>query len=227
MPSLLVTENGAHSRVAIYLRVSDPTRQFLDGQRAEVERFVELRGWSRRGVYEDTISGVKKRPGLERLVRDAQSGLFDLVAVFAIDRVGRSFLETLNTLLQLEKAGVRVVSVAEQWLDTSGPVRDLLLSVLTWAASMERTRLIERTLVGVRRARAAGVRFGRPRAQVDMANVLALRADGKSIRQIAKAEKVGAGTIHRLLTAHAALAGRVPNHGGAEDSKTPRKCSDG
>lgn len=184
---------------------------------------IDQRGWQSRGLYEDQISAAKKRPGLELLLRDCHRGLVDVVVVFAIDRIGRNLGETLNTVLRLDGMGVRVVSVTEPWLDSSGPVRDLLLSIFSWVAQQERARLIERTMVGLERARKAGVIIGRPRVHVDIEHVRAMRADGKSIRAIAKAEKVGPATIHRILAADAVLAGRVPNPRSEGLEKTPGK----
>jgi len=214
--------NGPLLRAAIYVRVSTST-QHLDGQRAEVQRLIDQRGWQRRGIYEDQISGVKKRPGLERLLRDCHRGLFDVVVVFAIDRIGRSLSENLNTVLRLDGMGVRVVSVTEPWLDSDGPVRDLLLSIFSWVSQQERARLIERTMVGLERARKAGVVIGRPRVQVDVDRVRVMRAEGRSIRAIAKSERVGAATIHRILAADAVLAGRVPNTPSDSTSEMPEK----
>jgi DNA invertase Pin-like site-specific DNA recombinase len=97
---------------------------------------------------------------------------------------------------------VRLVSVQEPWLDTGGPVRDLLLAIFSWIAAQERARLRERTRAGLERARAQGKQIGRPRAKVDVAKAIALLDGGMSFRQVARELGVGASTLHRIVSAH-------------------------
>src|SRR6516165_8246903 len=66
----------------------------------------------------------------------------------------------INTVLELDRLGVPVLSVREGWLDTSGPVRPLLVAILGWVAEQERTRLIERVHAGLERARRQGKALG-------------------------------------------------------------------
>jgi len=108
----------------------------------------------------------------------------------------------LQAVLELDRIGVQVVSVREPWLDTGGPVRSLLIAIFSWCAEQERERLIERTKAGLERARRQGRRIGRPRALVDVAKALALRNEGKSIREAAVVLGVGAATLHRALRLH-------------------------
>ncbi|RKG72684.1 recombinase family protein [Corallococcus terminator] len=66
--------------------------------------------------------------------------------------------------LELDRLGVKVIFLQEGWLDTTVPVRSLLVAVFGWVAEQERHRLIERTKAGLDRARAQGKRLGRPLA---------------------------------------------------------------
>jgi DNA invertase Pin-like site-specific DNA recombinase len=70
----------------------------------------------------------------------------------------------INTVLELDRLGLPVLSVREGWLDTSGPVRPLLVAIFEWMAEQERARLIDRTKAGLERARREGKRLGRPPA---------------------------------------------------------------
>ena len=108
----------------------------------------------------------------------------------------------LQAVLELDRIGVQVVRVRQPWLDTSGPVRSLLIAIFDWVSEQERNRLIERTKVGLDRARREGKRIGRPKVRVDIAKALALKGEGKSIRQAALALGVGSATLHRALRAH-------------------------
>jgi DNA invertase Pin-like site-specific DNA recombinase len=105
----------------------------------------------------------------------------------------------LQDVLELDRVGVQVVSVRESWLDTGGPVRNLLIAVFSWVAEQERSRLVERTKAGMEHARRRGARIGRPRVRLDEDHLRELRAQGLSVRRIAEALKVGASTVQRRL----------------------------
>lgn len=194
-------------RAAVYARVSSATSgQTTANQIPLLLALIEQRGYELAGVYNETASAVSRRPMLDRLMRDAHQGRFDLVVVFAIDRLGRSLKGNLDLLLDLDRCGVRVVSYTESWLDMGGPVRMLLVSVFSWIAEQERVRIGERCRAGLDRARARGVRLGRPPAKVDTERLIALHGQGMSVRKIARALGIGASTAHRLLHAHLTLA---------------------
>jgi DNA invertase Pin-like site-specific DNA recombinase len=98
-----------------------------------------------------------------RMLADVRVGRIQAVAVWALDRLHRSMTGAINTVLELDRLGVPVLSVREGWLDTSGPVRPLLVAIFGWVAEQERTRLIERTKAGIERARREGKVLGRPK----------------------------------------------------------------
>jgi len=138
-------------RAALYLRVSSD-RQTVENQRAEVEQLARARGYEI-ALYEETESAAKRRPVFERMLTDVRAGRIDAVVVWAIDRLHRSMQGAINDVLELDRLGVRVLSVREPWLDTSGPVRSLLVAIFGWVAEQERSRLIERTKAGLERAK--------------------------------------------------------------------------
>jgi DNA invertase Pin-like site-specific DNA recombinase len=92
-------------RAALYLRVSTDG-QTVDNQRLALEAVCEQRGWQVVQVYSDNgVSGAKGRnlrPGLDALLKDASRGRFDVVMAWALDRLGRSLLDLLDTLGELE-----------------------------------------------------------------------------------------------------------------------------
>lgn len=142
---------------AVYLRVSTDL-QDLNNQRADVDRLVKARGYRVVVLYEEQASAAKARPQFARMLKDAELGRFKVLVVWALDRFGRSMFGNLRDVVCLDAAGVQLVSVREAWLDTSGPMRSLLLAIFSWVAEQERARLIER--VGA--AQAARRRDGRP-----------------------------------------------------------------
>jgi DNA invertase Pin-like site-specific DNA recombinase len=181
---------------AVYLRVSTD-RQTTDNQRAAVEQLVRARGFEP-CVYEETESAAKERPIFERMLRDVRAGRVQGVASWALDRLHRSMKGAVDTVLELDRLGVRVLSVQEGWLDTSGPVRPLLVAIFGWIAEQERERLILRTRAGLERARAQGKRLGRPRASpLQVAAALARVNEGASIRGAARAAGVSERTVRR------------------------------
>lgn len=103
-------------------------------------------------IFEEMESAAKARPVLDRMLADVRAGRVQAVAVWALDRLHRSMVGAINAVLELDRLGVRVLSVREGWLDTGGPVRPLLVAIFGWVAEQERTRLIERTKTGLERS---------------------------------------------------------------------------
>jgi putative DNA-invertase from lambdoid prophage Rac len=186
-------------KVRAYVRVSTDG-QTTANQLPEVERLCAARGWMLDKVYEETGSAAKARPVFGRMMEDAKRGTFSTLVVWALDRFGRSMAGVCDDVRALDRVGVGLVSVRETWLDTAGPARELLVSVMAWVAQQERGRLIERTRAGLARAKADGIRLGRPKASV-AALVLASAnvAAGQSIPAAALAAGVGASTLRRHL----------------------------
>jgi putative DNA-invertase from lambdoid prophage Rac len=189
-------------RAAVYVRVSTD-RQTSDNQVADVRQLAVARGYEP-VVYEEVESAAKARPVFDRMMADLRVGRVQALAVWALDRLHRSMTGAITTVLELDRLGVPVLSVREGWLDTSGPVRPLLVAILGWVAEQERTRLIERTKAGLERARREGKRLGRPRTSpLKLAAAARLVAEGASIRNAAKAGGVSFETLRRHVRADA------------------------
>jgi len=194
-------------RTALYLRVS-ADGQPLDNQRLALEAVCEQRGWQIVQVYTDNgISGAKgrnQRPGLDALLKDASRGRFDVVMGWALDRLGRSLLDLLDTLGELEGAGVALV-LHEQAIDTTTPAGRMFFQITGAFAEFERAMIRSRVRAGLDRAKARGVRLGRPKtdAKVEAAIRVRLTA-GEGVKKVAKAVGVGNGTVSRIKAAMAA-----------------------
>jgi DNA invertase Pin-like site-specific DNA recombinase len=136
-------------KVAIYVRVSTAD-QNNELQRRELHEYAERHGWGIAQVYEDTVSGAKaSRPGLDRLMADAKARKIDTVLSWKLDRFGRSLLDCLANLRELDAHGVRFIAVT-QGLDTDNrnPASRFLLHVLGAAAEFERELIRERSRAG-------------------------------------------------------------------------------
>jgi DNA invertase Pin-like site-specific DNA recombinase len=174
---------------AIYARVST-SDQNCESQLKELREFLIRRGWRLAAEYVDTgFSGAKaSRPALDRLMADAAKRKFDCVAVYKIDRFGRSVLHLNQQLAALNSYGVRFVAIS-QGLDTdqSNPASRLMLQILASVAEFEREMIRERTLCGIRAAKAAGKTVGRPRRIFRRDELVRLRdEEGLSWRAVAK-----------------------------------------
>lgn len=186
-------------RAALFLRVSTG-RQETENQRPDLLRLAQVRGLEVVEVYDEVQSAAAKaRPAFEQMLKAAHTGRFDTLLVWSLDRLGRSLVGNLQVVLELDRIGIQVVSVREPWLDTSGPVRSLLIAIFSWCAEQERLRLIERTRAGLDRARRQGKRLGRPRMEFDLKQARAMRTQGMSIRGVAAKLGVGVATVHRAL----------------------------
>ena len=185
-------------KAVIYARVST-SEQHADSQLPECQALIAARGWNLVGERIEVGSAAKHRPVWSELLEQARRGEFQVLVVWALDRLGRSMHGNLRDVLELESRGVRVVSVREAWLDQSGPTRDLVLGVLSWVSQHERERLSDRTKAGLARVRAKGVKLGRPESidPTTARRAAQLRESGSSWRSIAAQLGVAATTLRR------------------------------
>ena len=185
-------------RMAIYARVSTTNHgQDVTLQTRELEQFAVARGWRMVGAYiDDDVSGAKdSRPELNRLMADAHKRLFDVVAVWRFDRSVSHLLRALETFSAL---GIAFVSLSEQ-MDTTTPTGKMVFTVLGAVAELERSLIAERVRAGLRNARAKGKTLGRPRVIVDSPRIGRLRAQCRSIREIADELGYSRSLVHKTL----------------------------
>jgi DNA invertase Pin-like site-specific DNA recombinase len=137
------------------------------------------------------------RPGLDSMLKDASRRKFDVVMAWAIDRVGRSLSDLLDTIQHLEACGVDLY-LDQQAIDTTTPMGKLFQ--LTGAfAEFERTMIRQRIKAGLKRAVAQGVKLGRPK--IDSATERKVRkqlAKGAGILKVARSLGIGTGTVQRI-----------------------------
>lgn len=191
---------------ALYARVSTTDgRQHTENQLVELRRFAAASGWPVFREYVDHGTGSKgtaERSALADLMRDAHARRFDMVIVFALDRLTREGVyKAFGYIQELKAAGVEFRSFSEPHFSTAGPTGEFFLAVAAWMAQQEREGLRLRINAGISRAKAAGVKFGRPVVVVDSMRVRALREAGLSIRAIAAELKTAKSTVERALMA--------------------------
>ncbi|MTD93113.1 resolvase [Hyphomicrobium sp. xq] len=190
------------ARVAIYARVSTDA-QTTANQLEELHRWAARSGHDVVAVHEDRgISGSKgraKRPGLDRLLKDAVRRNFDIVAVWSSDRLGRSMKDLLD-ILQTIRETRRGLYIHTQALDTTTPAGRALYQMLGVFAELEREMIVARVNAGIARARSSGTRsgksIGRPRgADFDIEKIKAGLLRGASVRDVVAETGASVGTV--------------------------------
>jgi DNA invertase Pin-like site-specific DNA recombinase len=171
-------------------------------QLAELREYASRRAWDVYGEYVDSgISGSKEsRPELNRLMSDVHQRRFDVVLSWKVDRFGRSLKPLVNALADLDSYGVAFVSLQDN-LDLSTPSGRLMFQIIGAMAEFERSLIQERVRAGLRNAKLKGKTLGRPRRIVNGDEMVRLRKQGASFREIAKAVGASPGTIRTRLLA--------------------------
>jgi DNA invertase Pin-like site-specific DNA recombinase len=186
-------------RAALYLRVStldqNPQTQVHDLRSLAAQRNLEIV----KEYVDHGISGTRtRRPGLDELMRDARRGCFDIVLVWACDRLARSVRHFLETLDELNHLGVEFASFREQ-LDTGGPLGRAVVIIVGAIAELERSLIVERVRAGMRRAKLEGRHIGRRPVEIDRPALLRDREKGLSLRQLAVIHRISRATASRVL----------------------------
>ena len=140
-------------------------------------------------------------PSSNVMLADAAARRFDLVVFWALDRLTREGpLKTLLYLEQLASSDVKFKSFTEPMLDTTTPVGELLIPILSWVAKQERQRISDRTRAGLETARHKGKTLGRPRGtRLDVAKIALLRGQGLTVRAIARQIGKSSTSVHKIV----------------------------
>lgn len=185
-------------RIALYTRVSQDT-QTTENQRRELMAVAERLGWEVVAEFTDHgISGSKgrdKRPGYDALMKAVARREIDMVASWAVDRLGRSLQNLVTFLTEINAKGVDLY-LHQQALDTSTPSGRAMFGMLSVFADFEREMIISRIKAGLARSTK---RSGRPPLDAEkVERIKRSLTKGVSINATAKKLKVGVGTVHRL-----------------------------
>jgi DNA invertase Pin-like site-specific DNA recombinase len=184
-------------RCAIYARVST-LDQHVENQLHELRSYVERRGWTAVEYVDRGVSGAKdRRPALDEMLKAARRRRFDVLVCWRLDRLGRNLRHLILLLDELQALGIAFVTLGEG-IDTSTPAGRLQLHILSAIAEFERSRIQERVMAGLARAKAQGKRLGRPERQVPEELLAPVR--GLSVRKAAERLGVSPATAHRWLS---------------------------
>ena len=148
-------------------------------------------------IFTDQMSGSRDdRPGLKKALAELQPG--DTLAVWKLDRLGRSTRHLLETVEGLRAKGVRFRSITEA-IDTETATGVLLLTVLGAIASFERSLITERIKAGITAKKQAGERTGRKPVLVGSRLQLAMKMldeDGMSYRRVARDLQISTSALY-------------------------------
>jgi len=184
----------AMKRAALYARVSTEM-QTVENQLLALRAFATARGWVAAEYVDQGVSGAKeKRPALDALLAEVRARRVDVLVCVKLDRLARSVHHLVAMVREFEILGVDLV-VLDQAIDTTTPTGRLLFHVLAAISEFERDLIRDRVIAGMRRARAQGIRIGRPRKLIDVRRARALLGKGQSLRQVAKTLGVAASTL--------------------------------
>lgn len=189
-------------RAALYLRVSRDS-QTTENQRIVLTKLAERREFEIVKEYEDHgISGGKgrdKRPAFDQMLRDAGRRRFDILAVWSIDRLGRSVLHVSQAMAELDAAGVALIS-EQQGIDATGPFGRAMMQMATVFAELERSMIRARVMAGIERVRAENKKsLGRPPVGKKVEDAIRQQLGaGHGILKVAKIVGCGSGTVQRV-----------------------------
>jgi putative DNA-invertase from lambdoid prophage Rac len=191
-------------RAAIYARVST-LDQSCARQESELLAYAARANYHVVGIWKETSSGAKDiRPGRQAVVALAQSRKIDVILVSELTRWGRSTLDLLRSLQDLQAVNVSMIAQSGLQFDLTTPQGKLFASMMAALAEFERDLLRERVRSGMAAAKARGVRLGRrvgQRVKADKLDpkVLVLVDDGKSYRQISQELRISKNTVYDIV----------------------------
>jgi DNA invertase Pin-like site-specific DNA recombinase len=178
---------------ALYARISTRDKgQDPEMQLVELREFATKRGWQIAGEFVDIgVSGSKdSRPQLDVMMRLAKARKLDVIAVWKLDRFGRSLRHLVDAVAELKAVGCAFVSLRDN-LDLTTPAGRMMFHVIGAMAEFERELIRERVKAGLAHARSKGQELGRPKVRRDHDRdakiIRRMRSDGDSYGEIAGA----------------------------------------
>lgn len=168
-------------------------------QLRQLREYLEHRRWREVLVVEEVASGSRRRPERDRLLAAARRRELDIIAVWRLDRWGRSLTNLVLTLQELQDLNVAFVSLTEAFDLTTATGRAMAGMVAVFA-EFEREIRSERFRAGIEQARRDRRRLGRPRsASLQADAVRDLASKGMSKSEIARRLSIGRTSVRRIL----------------------------
>lgn len=161
------------------------------------------KGVDKKNIFKDLgVSGSVSpydRKGFRKMIDFIKENEVSHVYTYEMSRIARDLTDSLNVLRDFDRLGVCLQSLSpvESWLNCDPSIRQLITSVIAWCAQRERENLIERTKVGIQRAKSEGKHCGRPFKDIEWKYVELLHKEGMNYKEIAAKINVPYGTLLR------------------------------
>jgi putative DNA-invertase from lambdoid prophage Rac len=190
-------------KVALYCRVSTHD-QSCERQERDLRAFAKRADYAITQVFKETASGSKNdRRERDKVIQLARNRQIEAVLVTELTRWGRSTTDLLHTLQELESYGVSLIAQTGLQFDLTSPQGKLFATLLAALAEFERDLLRERVKSGIAAAQTRGIKMGRQQGQRPsdrkVPQVLALRKQGFSYRDIAHKVRLDKNTVMAIL----------------------------
>lgn len=203
-------------RAAIYCRVSTAD-QSCQRQARDLRAFAKRGDYEVVKVFKETGSGTKlNRSERKEIMAMAQARKIDCILVTELSRWGRSTVDLLSTLRELESWKVSVIAMSGMTFDFSTPHGRIMATFLSGIAEFERDLISERVKSGLAAAKARGKKLGRqagqrPKSDRLTPRVLALIAQGRSYRWIARDLGISKNTVMEIVKRNRGAADNESN----------------
>jgi len=212
-------------KAAIYCRVSTAD-QSCERQEHDLLAYVEKAGWQVAGVWKETASGIKDgRKERQEILALAQARKLDVILVTELTRWGRSTIDLIQTLQQLQSWGVSLIAQSGLQFDLATSQGKLMASIMASLAEFESDLIRERVKSGIAAAKARGKKIGRQpgeRIKSDRLapKVLSMIDKGNSYRTIADKLSISKSTVTDIVKRHRSLASAAQTTALASGKKT-------
>jgi DNA invertase Pin-like site-specific DNA recombinase len=188
-------------KISIYARISKDSSD-LDNQLLVLRDYCKRMNYEIVNEYTDIVSGAAaNRQEFNKMLADASKRKFDMLLFYALDRFSRAGTrETIHYLQMLDDYGVLYKSFTEQYIDSSGIFKDVIIALLSTLAKQERVRISERVVAGLAKARTQGRVGGRPTLEAaKIEKIRKLKSAGMSILAISKELNVSRGSVYQYI----------------------------
>lgn len=201
-------EDQLGQRAALYCRVST-VDQSCERQERDLTAFAQRAGYAVVGIYKETASGARvDRVERRKVIALAQRREIDAVLVTELSRWGRSTVDLLHTLEDLQAWRVSVIALNGLAFDLSTAAGRMMATVIAGVAQFERELIQERIKSGMAAARARGRKLGRqpgqrPKSDRLAAKVIRMVEEEKlSYRIVAKRLDLSKNTVLEIMKRH-------------------------
>lgn len=191
-------------KAALYCRVSTAD-QSCERQERDLLAYAARCGYEVVGIWKEIMPGQRNHQTERKKVMDlAQARQIDVILVTELTRWGRSTIDLVHTLQDLQAYGVSLMAPSGMQFDLSTSQGKFFASVMAALAEFERDLMRERVRSGIAAARARGKVFGRqpgqrPKADKFGQKVMELNTAGRSYRQIAKELGLSKNTVMEIV----------------------------